>query len=217
MATGNKEQIFMNAASGRAAVFAVMLVTLCCGSGPGAPSPVAHAQTVGKDHLQSVEEDIARLKKDLGPAAREQLQDLANRMPRFFRLHEREIAMVVSFLPEQLRPKADIFVEILNNAVLSVKENIGHAREKINVYLPEHLLQEISKRGFPQAVASYYEKNCGEFGKPSLYWDLNEAILDEIENIESQYKSKRERTCRMIQVAVAAYPAIGMAILNGGS
>jgi hypothetical protein len=164
-----------------------------------------------------MEEDIARLKKDLGPAVREQLQDLANRMPRFFRLHEREIAMVVNFLPEQLRPDADIFVEILNHTVLSIKEDIGRAREKINIYLPEHLLQEISEKGFPQAVASYYEKNCGEFGKPSLYWDLNEAILDEIEIIESQNKSKRERTCRMIQVAVAAYPAIGMAILNGGS
>jgi hypothetical protein len=37
--------------------------------------------------------------------------------------------MMISFLPEQLRSKADIFVEILNHAVLSVKENIGHARE----------------------------------------------------------------------------------------
>ena len=217
MATGNKEQILMNAAFERAAVFAVMLVTLCCGSGPGAPSPVAHAQTIGKDHLQSVEEDIAQLTKDLGPAVREQLQDFANRMPHFFRLHEHEIAMVVSFLPEQLKSKADIFVEILNHAVLSVKENIKYTREKIKIYLPEHLIHEMSERGFPQAVADYYEKNCGEFGKPSLYWNLNEAILDEIEIIESQYKSKRERTCRMIQVAVAAYPAIGMAILNGGS
>ena len=204
----------MTVSLGRAGLFAAMLLAICCGSGL---SPVAHAQGTQNDHAQSVQGDINQLGRDLGAAARERLRDLANRVPRFFRLHEREIAMVVGFLPEELRPDADLFVEILNNAAVAIKENIGRTKEKIRIYLPENLLHEISKRGFERTVAGYYEKNCGEFGKPSLYWNLNTAILDEIEIIESQDKSKRERTCRMIQIAVAAYPAIGMAILNGGS
>lgn len=205
----------MKAAIGQAALFVAMLAAV--GGAGIAPFPVAQAQTPENDHAQNVQRDINQLGRDLGQAGREQLRDLANRVPRFFRLHEREIAMVVGFLPAQLRADADIFVDIFNHAVLSVKQNIGRAKEKIKVYLPENLLHEISERGFTQAVADYYDKNCGEFGKPSLYWSLNQALLDEIEIIESEHKSKRERTCRMIQVAVAAYPAIGLAILNGGS
>ncbi len=205
----------MKATIGQAGLFAAaLLAAICCGG------HATIAQTQGVENGQapgSVQRDLDRLRRDLGQAGREQLRDLANRVPRFFRLHEREIAMVAGFLPEELRSDADIFVDLFNRAILSARRDIGRAGEKIKVYVPENLLHEISERGFTQAVADYYDKNCEEFGKPSLYWSLNQALLDEIEIIESDNKSKRERTCRMIQVAVAAYPAIGMAILNGGS